>query len=47
MEDNPITDATRLSCNSNEHLLAPAWNWGVPGGPYQPETLGNAENAKA
>jgi len=22
----------------------PAWNWGVPGGPYQPETLNSAED---
>jgi hemoglobin len=40
---------------SNSHLPAdtavaeapmPAWNWGVPGGPYQPETHDHAENTK-
>jgi hemoglobin len=25
----------------------PAWNWGVPGGPYQPETPDHPENTKA
>jgi len=25
----------------------PAWNWGVPGGPYQPETPDHAEDTKA
>jgi hemoglobin len=25
----------------------PAWNWGVPGGPYQPETQAPAEDTKA
>jgi hypothetical protein len=25
----------------------PAWNWGVPGGPYQPEPPGHSENTQA